>query len=57
MIVGKNFSLRSDLNNKNAYLCDSLWHPQFGVDIPNKALVIDIISKKTVVTFEWNKKL
>ena len=55
MIIGKAFILKSDLKDKNASLYDSHWHPQFGVDIPNKVLLIDITSHETHIIFEWHK--
>lgn len=54
-VVGSAFHMNSNLKDKNAQLTDSFWHPQFGVDIPNKALLIDIISKETEIIFEWSE--
>jgi uncharacterized heparinase superfamily protein len=55
MVIGRSFYLRCNLKDKNASLSDSLWHPQFGIDIPNKLLVLDIISNKTEIIFEWQQ--
>lgn len=54
-VVGTAFHLKSNLKGKNVHLADSMWHPQFGVGIPNKVLLIDIISKETEIIFEWSK--
>ena len=54
-VVGRAFHLNSNLKDKNAQLIDSFWHPQFGIDMPNKVLVIDVSIKETEIIFKWSK--
>ena len=53
-IKGQNFIIYSDVKDKNAKLIDSLWHPEFGIELPNKKLemLIDNISS---IKFTWEK--
>ena len=32
---------------------NSFWYPEFGLEIANKVLEIDLESKELEVTFEW----
>ena len=45
LIDGKNFSMKCNLKNENASLLDSFWYPEFGVEVPNKLLVVEIKNK------------
>ena len=48
-----NFVLQSDLRNEECSLQNSFWYPEFGLEIANKVLEIDLESKELEVTFEW----
>jgi len=53
-VFGKNFKLESNLNCVSSKLLDSLWHPEFGVEIPNKVLKISFERNYLDVSFEWD---
>jgi uncharacterized heparinase superfamily protein len=55
LVSGKAFNLRSDLTGKKASLLDACWHPQFGIDIPNKMLLIDLLGNETETIFDWTE--
>ena len=55
LVSGKAFNLRSDLTGEKASLLDACWHPQFGIDIPNKMLLIDLLGNDTETIFDWTK--
>ncbi|MDB0049873.1 heparinase II/III family protein [Pseudomonadales bacterium] len=52
-VVGEGFILKSDLTGKKASLFESVWHPAFGVDLPNKGLLIEFARKKENISFTW----
>jgi hypothetical protein len=56
LINGRSFSMKCNLKNQNASLLNTFWHPEFGVEVPNKLLVIEINNKKTQICFEWINK-
>ncbi len=53
-IVGPKFILCSDLNGSSASIIDSFWHPEFGVEIPNKALRLNFQDSKLDIVFTWS---
>jgi hypothetical protein len=55
LVSGKAFNLRSDLTGEKASLLDACWHPQFGIDIPNKMLLIDLLGNETETIFDWTE--
>ena len=40
-IEGTEFILHSNLKGKVASLVDSFWYPEFGLEVPNKMLLLD----------------
>tara|TARA_B100000212_G_scaffold323158_1_gene283005 strand:+ start:21284 stop:22861 length:1578 start_codon:yes stop_codon:yes gene_type:complete len=52
-VVGEGFILKSDLTGKKTSLFESVWHPSFGVDLPNKGLLIEFACKKENISFIW----
>ena len=54
-VTGNSFTLKSDLTGKKASLFDAAWHPEFGVDLPNKGLLINMLSNKERISFVWTK--
>jgi len=55
LVSGKAFNLRSDLTDEKASLLDACWHPQFGIDIPNKMLLIDLLGNEMETIFDWTE--
>jgi len=53
IVDGKNFSMKCNLKNENASLLNTFWYPEFGVEMPNKLLVVEIKNDKTKISFEW----
>lgn len=53
VVLGNNFKMECNLSGKNASLFDSVWHPEFGIDICNKGLLIDIDSGEAEICFKW----
>ena len=54
-IEGTDFILHSNLKGKVASLVDSFWHPQFGVEVPNKMLLLDFDENQLDIQFAWSK--
>jgi len=54
-IEGADFILHSDLKGKVASLVDSFWYPEFGVEVPNKMLLLDFDSNQSDIQFAWSK--
>lgn len=52
-VVGEGFILKSDLTGKKTSLFESVWHPAFGVDLPNKGLSVEFAGKKENISFIW----
>jgi len=52
-IKGKNFIMTSNLVGKSAFICDSTWHPEFGVSIPNKVLEVEFETNQLEIIFKW----
>jgi len=52
-VVGEGFMLTSDLTGKKASLFESVWHPEFGVELPNKVLLIELARKQGNISFIW----
>lgn len=52
-VVGESFILKSDLTGKKTSIFESVWHPAFGVDLPNKGLLIEFAQKKENISFIW----
>ncbi len=53
---GEDFMLFSDLKNFNSRVEETLWHPEFGISIPNKRLEIIFDHRQIEVVFNWCKK-
>ncbi|MDB4229134.1 heparinase II/III family protein [Paracoccaceae bacterium] len=54
-VEGPKFILQSDLLSKSASLCNSSWHPEFGVEIPNKVLEVQLEKSQLEIVFAWIK--
>jgi len=54
-IEGTEFILHSNLKGKVASLVDSFWHPEFGVEVPNKMLLLDFDKNQLDIEFSWSK--
>jgi len=54
-IEGEEFILHSDLKGKVASLIDSFWYPEFGVEVPNKMLLLDFDKNQLDIQFAWSK--
>ena len=52
-VEGPGFMMTGDLTECPASIVNTLWHPEFGVSLPNKALEIEFISKKLKIKFKW----
>tara|TARA_B110000977_G_scaffold199992_1_gene289040 strand:- start:1277 stop:2842 length:1566 start_codon:yes stop_codon:yes gene_type:complete len=54
-VKGENFILHSDLTGNLASLTTSSWHPEFGVEIPNKILELQFEQPQLDIVFTWSK--
>ena len=54
-VKGENFILHSDLTGNVASLITSSWHPEFGVEIPNKMLELQFEHPQLNIVFTWSK--
>jgi uncharacterized heparinase superfamily protein len=54
-VKGENFILHSDLTGNVASLTTSSWHPEFGVEIPNKILELQFEQPQLDILFTWSK--
>lgn len=54
-IEGTEFILFSNLKGKVASLVDSFWYPEFGLEVPNKMLLLDFEKPQLEVEFTWSK--
>jgi len=54
-IEGADFTLHSDLKGRVASLVDSFWYPEFGLEVPNKMLLLDFDSNQLDIHFTWSK--
>ena len=54
-VKGENFILHSDLTGNVASLITSSWHPEFGVEIPNKKLELQFEQPQLNIVFTWSK--
>jgi uncharacterized heparinase superfamily protein len=54
-VKGENFILHSDLTGNVASLITSSWHPEFGVEIPNKILELQFEQSQLDIVFTWSK--
>ena len=54
-VKGENFILHSDLTGNVASLTTSSWHPEFGVEIPNKILELQFEQPQLDIVFKWSK--
>lgn len=52
-IKSSKFSMQSDLSGRIVSLSDSFWHPEFGVEIPNKVLKVEFIGRELEIEFSW----
>lgn len=52
-IVTPKFVLQSSLPTEACSLKDSRWHPEFGLEVPNKVLEIDLECAKLEILFTW----
>ena len=55
IIEGEEFILHSDLKGKFASLVDSFWHPEFGLEVPNKMLMLEFDKNQLDIEFTWSK--
>ena len=55
-VTGVTFKLTSELKNQKASLLDKIWYPGFGLEIPNKMLLIEFLDNETEIIFEWTEK-
>ena len=55
-VEGEDFLLYSNLNSFNHRICETSWHPEFGISILNKTLEITFKSRQIEVVFDWAKK-
>ena len=55
-VEGEDFLLFGDLNSFNSRICETSWHPEFGISIPNKTLEITFNSEQIEVAFYWYEK-
>lgn len=53
-VQGSKFILFSDLTGRMASLVNSAYHPEFGVEIPNKVLVLQFESSHLDIDFTWS---
>ena len=53
-IKGSHFILFSDLTGKVASLLNSSWNPEFGLEVPNKLLEIQLENSQLEITFTWS---
>jgi uncharacterized heparinase superfamily protein len=53
-IEGADFILHSDLKGKVASLVDSFWYPEFGLELPNKMLLLDFDINQLDIQFAWS---
>ena len=54
-IEGAEFVLHSNLKGKLASLVDSYWYPEFGMEVPNKMLLLEFNKKQLDIQFAWSK--
>ena len=54
-IEGAEFILHSNLEGKVASLVDSFWYPEFGLEVPNKMLLLDFDINQLDIQFAWSK--
>ncbi len=54
-IEGTEFILFSNLKGKVASLVDSFWYAEFGLEVPNKMLLLDFEKPQLEVEFTWSK--
>jgi uncharacterized heparinase superfamily protein len=54
-VKGENFILHSDITGNVASLTTSSWHPEFGVEIPNKILELQFEQPQLDIVFTWSK--
>ena len=52
-LEGSDFTLQSNMKGKLATLENSTWHPQFGIEIPNKVLEIEFENNHEEILFTW----
>jgi uncharacterized heparinase superfamily protein len=55
-VEGEDFFLYSNLDSFNSRICETSWHPEFGISIPNKTLEITFNSRQIEVVFDWCEK-
>ena len=53
-IEGADFILHSDLKGKVASLVDSFWYPEFGLELPNKMLLLVFDINQLDIEFAWS---
>lgn len=53
-VVGKEFIMTCNLLGSKVSLFDSVWHPEFGVEIPNKGISIELLHNKQKTSFMWS---
>jgi hypothetical protein len=56
IVKGPNFILQSDLEGKIISLGDSSWHPEFGLEVPNKALEVQFEERNLEIIFTWKNR-
>lgn len=55
-VEGEEFLLYSDLSSFDSRICETSWHPEFGISTPNKALEIIFNTSQIEVAFDWSEK-
>ena len=55
-VIGKMFILQAELKTTIAHLCDSIWHPSFGINQPNKCLTLTFTDSESDIKFTWALK-
>lgn len=54
-VEGADFILHGDLTGEVASLADSYWYPEFGIEIPNKVLELQVTQPQLDIVFTWSK--
>lgn len=52
-VEGSDFKMTSDLTDNVASLINTVWHPEFGISLPNTAIEIEFECDQLEIVFEW----
>lgn len=55
-VEGSDFILHCDLTGKLTSLVNSTWYPEFGLEVPNKALEVQFDKPQMELCFTWSKR-